>query len=112
MRAGGAEGDPERDGRRTLVNGWEDKYLREGSSVRQFGRPRPLRIRHRSTLFFSLLLKESYLVIDPLLSKSIILSKIAYLCLAVWRYGNANFIFRRHFRSILYFKGGWIFHEL
>ena len=54
MRAGGAEGDPERDGRRTLVNGWEsrlwrleDKHLREGSSVRQFGRPRPLRIRHR-----------------------------------------------------------------
>ena len=54
MRAGGAEGDPERDGRRTLVNGWEsplwrlkDKHLREGSSVMQFGRPRPLRIRHR-----------------------------------------------------------------
>ena len=54
MRAGGAEGDPERDGRRTLVNGWEsrlwrleDKHLREGSSVRQFGRSRPLRIRHR-----------------------------------------------------------------
>ena len=54
MRAGGAEGDPERDGRRALVNGWEsrpwrleDKHLREGSSVRQFGRPRPLRIRHR-----------------------------------------------------------------
>ena len=23
MRAGGAEGGPERDGRRTLVNGWE-----------------------------------------------------------------------------------------
>ena len=52
MRAGGAEGDPERDGRRTFVNGWEsrlwrleDKHLREGSSVRQFGRPRPLRIR-------------------------------------------------------------------
>ena len=41
MRAGGAEGDPERDGRRTLVNGWEsrlwrleDKHLREGSSFR------------------------------------------------------------------------------
>ena len=54
MRAGGAERDPEGDGRRTLVNGWEsrlrrleDKHLREGSSVRQFGRPRPLRIRHR-----------------------------------------------------------------
>ena len=54
MRAGGAGGDPEGDGRRTLVNGWEsrlwrleDKHLREGSSVRQFGRPRPLRIRHR-----------------------------------------------------------------
>ena len=54
MRAGGAEEDPERDRRRTLVNGWEsrlcrleDKQLREGSSVRQFGRPRPLRIRHR-----------------------------------------------------------------
>ena len=54
MRAGGAEGDPEGDGRRTLVNGWEsrlwrleDKLLREGSSFRQFGRPRPLRIRHR-----------------------------------------------------------------
>ena len=54
MRAGGAEGDPERDGRRPLVNGWEsrlwrleDKRLREGSSVRQFGRPRPLRICHR-----------------------------------------------------------------
>ena len=35
-------------------NGWEsrlwrleDKHLREGSSVRQFGRPRPFRIRHR-----------------------------------------------------------------
>ena len=44
----------EGDGLRTLVNGWEsrlwrleDKHLREGSSVRQFGRPRPLRIRHR-----------------------------------------------------------------
>ena len=54
MRVGEAEGDPEGDGRRTLVNGWEsrlwrleDKNLREGSSVRQFGRPRPLRIRHR-----------------------------------------------------------------
>ena len=54
MRAGGAGGDPEGDGRRTLVNGWEsllwrleDKHLREGSSVRQFGRPHPLRIRHR-----------------------------------------------------------------
>ena len=54
MRAGGAEGDQEGDGRRTLVNGWEsrqwrleDKHLRKGSSVRQFGRPRPLRIRHR-----------------------------------------------------------------
>ena len=50
VRAGGAERDPERDGRRTLVNGWEsrlwrleDKHLREGSSIRQFGRPRPLR---------------------------------------------------------------------
>ena len=50
MRVGGAEGDPEGDGRRTLANGWEsrlwrleDKHLREGSSVRQFGRPRPLR---------------------------------------------------------------------
>ena len=37
-----------------LANGWEsrlwrleDKHLREGSSVRQFGRPRLLRIRHR-----------------------------------------------------------------
>ena len=46
-------GDPEGDGRRTLVNGWEsrlwrleDKHLREESSVRQFERPRPLRIRH------------------------------------------------------------------
>ena len=56
MRAGGAEGDPEGDGCRTLVNGWdwesrlwrlEDKHLREGSSIRQFGRPCPLRIRHR-----------------------------------------------------------------
>ena len=54
VRAGGAEGDLERDGRMTLVNGWEsrlwgleDEHLREGSSVRQFGRPRPLRIRHR-----------------------------------------------------------------
>ena len=54
VRVGGAEGDPEGDGRRTLANGWEsrlwrleDKHLREGSSVRQFGRPRPLRIRHR-----------------------------------------------------------------
>ena len=49
-----AEGDPEGDGRRTLVNGWEsrlwrleDKHMREGSSVKQFGRQRPLRIRHR-----------------------------------------------------------------
>ena len=48
MRVGEAEGDPEGDGRRTLANGWEsrlwrleDKHLREGSSVRQFGRPRP-----------------------------------------------------------------------
>ena len=54
MRVGEAEGNPEGDGRRTLENGWEsrlwrleDKHLREGSSVRQFGRPRPLRIRHR-----------------------------------------------------------------
>ena len=54
MRVGEAEGDPEGDGRRTLANRWEsrlwrlkDKHLREGSSVRQFGRPRPLRIRHR-----------------------------------------------------------------
>ena len=54
VRVGEAEGDPERDGRRTLANGWEsrlwkleDKHLREGSSVRQFGKPRPLRIRHR-----------------------------------------------------------------
>ena len=54
MRVGEAEGDPEGGGRRTLANGWEsrlwrleDKHLREGSSVRQFGRPRPLRIRHR-----------------------------------------------------------------
>ena len=48
MRVGEAEGDPEGDGRRTLANGWEsrlwrleDKHLREGSSIRQFGRPRP-----------------------------------------------------------------------
>ena len=54
MRAGGAEGDPEGNGRRTLVNGWgsrlwslEDKHFREGSSARQFGRPRPFRIRLR-----------------------------------------------------------------
>ena len=54
MRVGEAEGDPEGDGRRTLANGcefrlWrlEDKHLREGSSVMQFGRPRPLRICHR-----------------------------------------------------------------
>ena len=54
MRVGEAEGDPEGDGRRTLANGWdsrlwmlEDKHLREGSSVMQFGKPRPLRIRHR-----------------------------------------------------------------
>ena len=54
MRVGEAEGDPEGDGRKTLGNGWEsrlwrleDKHLREGSSVMQFGRSRPLRIRHR-----------------------------------------------------------------
>ena len=54
MRVGEAEGDPEGDGRRTLANGWksrlwrlEDKHLREGSFVWQFGRPRPLKIRHR-----------------------------------------------------------------
>ena len=54
VRVGEAEGDPEGDGRRTLANGWEsrlwrleDKHLREGSSVRPFGRPRPLRIHHR-----------------------------------------------------------------
>ena len=54
VRVGEAEGDPEGEGRRTLANGWEsrlwrleDTHLREGSSVRQFGRPRPLRIRHR-----------------------------------------------------------------
>ena len=58
MRVGGAEGDPEGDGRRILANGcesrlWrlEDKHLREESSVRQFGRPRPLRIRHRRRRF-------------------------------------------------------------
>ena len=64
MRVGEAEGDPEGDGSRTMANGWEsrlwrleDKHLREGSSVRQFGRPRPLRIRlrrRRSILIFSL----------------------------------------------------------
>ena len=68
MRAGGAEGDPERDGSRTLVNGWEsrlwsleDKHLREGSSVRQFGRPRPLRIRHRRRrkCFYLLIIQDS-----------------------------------------------------
>ena len=54
MKVGEAEGDPEGDGRRALANGWEsrlwrleDKHLREGRSVMQFGRPRPLRIRHR-----------------------------------------------------------------
>ena len=62
MRVGEAEGDPEGDGRRTLTNGWEsrlwrleDKHLREGSSVRQFGRPRPLRIRHRRRRRYSLI---------------------------------------------------------
>ena len=50
MRVGGAEGDPEGDGRRTLANEWEsrlwrlvDKHLREESSVRQIGRPRPFK---------------------------------------------------------------------
>ena len=59
MRVGEAEGDPEGDGRRTLANGWEsrlwrleDKHLREGSSFRQFGRPRPSRIRHRRRIQF------------------------------------------------------------
>ena len=54
MRVGEAKGDPEGDGRRTLGNGWEsrlwrleDKHLREGISVRQFERSRPLRIRRR-----------------------------------------------------------------
>ena len=54
LRVGEAERDPEGDGRRTLANGWEsglwrleDKHLWERSSVRQFGKPRPLRIRHR-----------------------------------------------------------------
>ena len=54
MSVGEAEGDPEGDGRRTLANRWEsrlwrleEKHLREGSSVRHFGRPRPLRIHHR-----------------------------------------------------------------
>ena len=28
MRVGGAEGDPEGDGRRTLVNGWESRLWR------------------------------------------------------------------------------------
>ena len=28
MRAGGAEGDPKRDGRKTLVNGWESRQWR------------------------------------------------------------------------------------
>ena len=61
MRVGEAEGDPEGDGRRTLANGWEsrlwrleDKHLREDSSVRQFGRPRPLRIRNRRRRSWSL----------------------------------------------------------
>ena len=55
VRVGEAEGDPEGDGRRTLANGWEsrlwrleDKHLRD--SVRQFGRPRPLRIRYVDTM--------------------------------------------------------------
>ena len=45
----------------TQANGWEsrlwrleDKHLREGSSVMQFGRPRPLRIRHRRRSIFIL----------------------------------------------------------
>ena len=65
MRVGEAEGDPEGDGRRTLANGWEsrlwrleDKQLREGSSVRQFGRPRPLRIRHRRRRYSSYIDKD------------------------------------------------------
>ena len=69
MRVGGAEGDPEGDGRRTLANGWEsrlwrleDKHLREGSSVRQFGRPRPLRIRDRRRRFDSFTRREFFLV--------------------------------------------------
>ena len=59
MRVGEAKGDPEGDGRRTLANGWEsrlwrleDKHLREGSSVRQFGMPRTLRIRYRGRRMF------------------------------------------------------------
>ena len=65
MRVGEAEGDPEGDGRRTLANGWEsrlwrleNKHLREGSSVRQFGRPRPLRIGHRRRIVYSLKMKK------------------------------------------------------
>ena len=46
MWVGGAEGDPEGDGRRTLANGWEPRLWRL-ESVRQFGRPCPLKIRHR-----------------------------------------------------------------
>ena len=67
VRVGEAEGDPEGDGRRTLANGWEsrlwrleDKHLREGSSVRQFGRPRPLRIRHRRRRMGFVLLMNVY----------------------------------------------------
>ena len=62
MRVGGAEGDPEGDGRRALANGWEsrlwrleDKHLREGSSVTQFGRPHPLRIGHRRRIKITLI---------------------------------------------------------
>ena len=62
MRVGGAEGDPEGDGSRTLANGWEsrlwrleDKHLREGSSVTQFGRPRSLRIGHRRRIKITLI---------------------------------------------------------
>ena len=73
MRVEKAEGDPEGDGRRTLANGWEsrlwrleDKHLREGSSVRQFGRPRPLRIRHRrrrSVVYSLRLVSFSFVII-------------------------------------------------
>ena len=90
MRVGEAEGDPEGDGGRTLVNGWEsrlwrleDKHLREGTSVRQFGRPRPLRICHRrkGTPFVSVIVSLSTYAL--LLCLSVCLSLSLSLSLSV-----------------------------
>ena len=70
MWVGGAEGDPERDGRRTLVNGWESRLWRLEDKYMREGRPRPLRIRHRKRRSRIMPHYELHRSIYPVLMKS------------------------------------------